>query len=156
MWLQIELLLPWSAWGLKTASNLKVFLGTPFEITVSSLSLADSKSIAIEAPNESSSAFNGLHRQNTLMFPASKHQFSIKPLWLPIWTNLGYQKASIQLPFNSKTLLYSSFCSLAPSTNLILRSSCKSICSFTIRTWTFKLRTKRGKKSLIIVLQKNC
>lgn len=76
--------LPWSAWGPKTASNLKVFLGAPFEITVSSPSLADSKSTAITDPAAVSSLFRGLHRQKTLMFPAKNIFISDKPHQFPI------------------------------------------------------------------------
>lgn len=65
--------IPCSAWGPKTASNLKVFLGAPFDIIVSSPSFADSKSIVITLPAAISSKFRGLHRQKTLMFPANEH-----------------------------------------------------------------------------------
>ena len=55
--------------GLKTESNLNTFLEDTWPLTMSSPSLADSKSMAVEAPSAISSAFSGRHRQNTLILP---------------------------------------------------------------------------------------
>ena len=68
---------PWEALGPKTESNLKLFLGNPFDMTMTSPFLVDSTSIPIDTPASISSKFRGRHLQKTLMFPEGKNDHCV-------------------------------------------------------------------------------
>lgn len=102
-------------WGPKTASNLKVFFGAPFDVIVSSPSLAASKSMAIEAPAAISSVFKGLHRQKTLMFPAIRSQYHKRTNYMEFSTPFNHHKRSyIILTFQLQNLVVKFFPFLGP------------------------------------------